>query len=442
MSRSRKKLGKGPPRPSAPPPPGGAARAVLASARPAPSPGSGPSRRALLCVSDADVALTSGRIWRLAQRLQELGGLSVEVLTHVEAHAQAARDLGLAARVQPFAPGTHPLPFPDMQGLIDEAIRLIQGIEIPGIGVPLWKVTIPDDFRGYLPNLGAVPPEEIEADVVIVPFSSVFSSSSSGSGLQAWVVGSARRQGIPIVGLEVLPLGNKQAMGVWPCSTYAVRTPASRRWLISRLGIPPEVVTVLPLEEATLAGPYEDPFAAAFRDQEAAMRRILNAPIERPVIALLHHVSFMGETRRILQGLAEIGDQVSVVLVVDSAVVRGTDTEPELVLKAYAREIQRLPWFTVTDRLGRGLALMLADCLVSCVVGDTLDAAVLRGKPGVVCQLMGEEGWLGSHLRLEPDPLAVVGQIRAWLEGGELRRVRLDRICRDLIGQGRAQVHG
>ena len=397
--------------------------------------------RILFGVTDSDVVHSAGRIWRLAARLRDLTGWTVGGITHDPAQAAGAEALGLPTRVMKFEAPRQLVFDPVVQGAVEEAIGAIGDLVVPDAGVHLWKLIIPDDFRGQMPLLGAIPQEGIEADLLVLPLGSVYSSSAHGSALQAWLFQAARQAGIPVLGLETCPLGNKQTLSNWDCDHYAVRSEWSRDFLLREGAARPDQVSILRFEEGYLLRSGTDDYAEAFLANEAVIRKVLQAPIERKVIALFHSVASTWEMRRLLGALPRVREPMTLVIHVDSTVSRRGIPEPDLVLRAYRREIGGLRWVTLTEAVGRGLLLSLADVLITPVAGDVSEQARLRGKPAIVCQNLAEEGWDGPRLRWEPDPEAVPDLVNRWLDEGVLDRPRLDQVCARLLPRREEAPH-
>lgn len=400
-----------------------------------------PAPRVLFAVPDADADYSTGKIWRLAARLRDLAGWTVTGITNEKKWATSAEEAGIPVRLKTFQAPHQALYGPEVHGAVDEALRAMGDLVIPGAGVHLWKLTVPDDFRGQMPLLGALHEEPLQADLLVLPLGSVYSSSLQGSALQTWLLAAARRQGIPVLGLETFPLGNKLALATWPCDHYAVRSPASRDFLVRHGLARPEEISVLRYEESYLVRAGLDDYAEAFLKSEQAIRSTLSAPPERKVIALFHSVAFTWEMRRTLAALSRLAEPVTIVIHVDARVFRRGLPERDLVMRAYAREFKNLDRVTMTEAVGRGLLLMLSDVALAATSGEVTEQAALRGKPALVCQSMCEERWEGPRLRWEPDPDAVPGVIERWSREGLLDGRRLDQVCTALLAARKEAVH-
>jgi hypothetical protein len=319
----------------------------------------------------------------------------------------------------------------------DEMIRETARLNIPGSNLPLWKVMAMDDFLASLQLFDAQPKVPLEADAIVVPLMSVDNNTRNSCGLYTWAVGEARRKQIPVVGLEVSPLGNKNTLSQLPADHYAVKSEWSKSFLTSQGLALPRQVSVLNWEEAYMLCPGHDDYTEAYLEHESTVRQLLNIPAHHRVVLIPHHVAFFWEVRKILQALASAGFPLSVVVRVDPRTVRRQFHERELVMESYGAEIRALPHVVIDEQIGVGLLLQLADLVISPFAGTTTERAALCRKPTIISQAMGYAGWQGEYVYWEPRPENIPSLMRAWQEQGWFDRAALARIVEGHVSQSK-----
>jgi hypothetical protein len=387
--------------------------------------------RVLFAIGDADDGYTDGKIWRLARRLREQTGCDVIVVTHDQEIATKGEKVGLPVWLVPVeSPGVST---EERLKTANELINTTADLCIPGSNLHLWRLLALDDFVGSLLLFGARPTISLEADLVIVPLMAVDNNSKGACGFYTWLVSEARKKGIPVVGLEVSPLGNKTTLSHLPATHYAVKSTWGRDFLI-RQGIAyPSQVSVLKWEEAYLLWSGQDDYTDAYLEKEAQAREILKTPPGRFVIVITHHVGMLWEVRKILEALAHVPGPLSVVIRVNNATYRRQYAEREIVLKTYEKELLALPHVMIDERVGVGLLLQVADLVISPFAGTTTERAALCRKPTIICQAMGEQGWQGEFIYWEPNPQRIPALIHEWQEKGLLGHSSLAQITCDLL---------
>ena len=392
---------------------------------------SGNRPRVLFAVGDADFGYSETKIWRLAKKLKDQTGWNVVAASHDQEALQAAKNLGLDAEfVAIESPGVS---VADRLRATDEMIRETAHVHIPGSGLPLWKVMAMDDFLCSLQLFGAQPSIPLAADAVVLPLMGVDNNTRASCGLYTWLVSEARHKGIPVIGLEISPLGNKNTLSQLPMDHYAVKSDWAKQFLVRHGIAQSQNVSVLRWEESYCSWPGADDFTEAFLATEAKARAMLNIPEDRFIIVIPHHVAFLWEIRKILEGLAEVDLPLSVVIRVDSRTIRRQFRERELVLETYGKEIRALPHVVIDERVGIGLLLQLADLVIAPFAGTTTERAALCRKRSIICQSMGEEGWQGEFLYWEPMPDKIPELLRSWKDKGWLERKRLADIIGELV---------
>lgn len=387
--------------------------------------------RILFGVGDADLGYSESKILRLADRLGVNNEWQVKIATDDQQTASEAKKLGLATQlVKIESPGVS---VEDRLRATDEMIRETADIDIPGSSLPLWKVLAMDDFLGSLQLYGAQPRDAIDADLVVVPLMGVDNNTRASCGLYTWMVGEAKRKGIPTVGLEVSPLGNKHTFSHLPTDHFAVKTEWSRNFLIREGLARAEQISVLRWEESYCLWPGKDDYTEAFLESEAKMREMLDVSWNEFIVLIPHHVAFLWEIRKILEALAEVDLPMTVVIHVDARTTRRQYPEREIVLQTYGKEMARLPRVLIDERVGIGLLLQLADVVVAPFAGTSTERASLCRKPTIICQALGQEGTQDDSVYWEPHPEKIAQQLRSWHRDGRLPRPRLARLMADLI---------
>jgi hypothetical protein len=383
----------------------------------------GTRHRILFAIGDAETLYTGQRIWRLAQQLQGHPDFEVISATSEEPVRKIAADFGVQAALIPFQ--ARRTTWNDQLSTVNELISATSDIIIPGSQLPLWKSIAPDEFRGSMLLFGARPDLSLNVDLVIVPLMCVDSNTLTASGLYTLIVSQARAQQIPILGLEVSPLGNRYTMSQLPADHYAVKSGWSKNFLIRKGMAAAEQISVLTPEETTLLRPGSDSYVEAFFEKEALARQVLGLKDGRFLVLIPHHVAFIWEVRQILRALAQLRGPMTVAIQADPHAIRRQFTEPELIGKTYEAELKRLDHVVINTQVGVGLMVQMADLVVSPFAGTTTEGAALRRKPVIICQAMTEAARDGEFIHWQPDASKIPEMITAWHAEGVLGRVRL-----------------
>lgn len=386
----------------------------------------------LFAVGDADYGYTEGKILRLAARVNSQGTWNVKIVSHDPETLEHAKKMSLDVQfVRIESPG---VTVEERLRATDEMIRQTADINIPGSKLPLWKVLAMDDFLSSLQLFGAQPTDSLSADAMVIPLMAVDNNTRAACGLYTWMMSEARRAGIPVVGLEVSPLGNKYTLSHLPADHYAVKNEHSKQFLIRQELASSSQISVLRWEDSYCLWPGQDDYTEAYIEREAKILEMLNVSSEDFVVLIPHHVAFLWETRKVLEALIHIETPVTVVIRVDPRTMRRQYPEREIVLQSYGKEIRRLHRVVIDEQVGVGLLLQLADLVVAPFTGTTTERAALCRKPTIICQAMGQEGARGEFVHWEPRPEKIPNIIRSWNEQGLLKRARLARIVQGLVG--------
>jgi hypothetical protein len=388
--------------------------------------------RILFAAGDADFGYTEGKLWRLARRVKDQLNWDIVAVSHDREVLDEARKLKLDVECIPIeSPG---VTVAERLASTDEMIRETAHLNIPGSQLPLWKVLAMDDFLASLQLFGAQPDIDLRADAILVPLMAIDNNTRGSCGLYTWLISEARRRSIPVIALEVSPMGNKNTLCHLPVDYYAVKTEWSKKFLVREELARPERVSVLKWEESYQLWPGRDDYSEAYLEHEGTARGMLNLPWDDPVILIPHHVAFLWEVRKILEVLAQLAFNAHIVIRVDSRTVRRHYHEREIVMESYGKEIRALPHVVVDERVGIGLLLQMADLVISPFAGTTTERAGLCRKPTIICQAMGQEGWQSEFLYWEPRPEKLPDLIHFWKEQGWLGRKRLARVLSEVVG--------
>jgi hypothetical protein len=382
--------------------------------------------RVLFAVGDADYGYSEGKIWRLAARVREQTGWNVVAYTHDDEALHRARKWGLNAELVTIeSPG---ITVDERLRATDQMIQETAHVVIPGTQLPLWKVLAMDDFLASLHLFGAQPKVTLDADAVVLPIMCIDNNTKASCGFYTWIVSEARRKGIPVVAIEISPLGNKNTLGHLTADHYAVKNESSRDFLISEGLASCDRVSVLRWEEGYFTWPGQEDYTEAYLQHEAKAREMLKIPVDQFTILIPHHVAFLWEIRKILEILTRLETPLSVIIRVDPRTVRRQFPERQLVLETYKKELHALPHVIIDEQIGIGLLLQVADLVITPFAGTTTERAALCRKPTIICQAMGQAGWRGEFTYWEPRPENIPELIGAWRHTGALNRARLARV--------------
>jgi hypothetical protein len=197
-----------------------------------------------------------------------------------------------------------------------------------------------DDFLASLQLYDAQPDVSLRADAVVVPIMGIDNNTRDTCGLYTWLISEARRRAIPVLALEVSPLGNKNTLCHMPADHYAVKTEWSKKFLVAEGLARAQQVSVLKWEESYQLWPGRDEYSEAYLEHESTARGMLNLPWDDPVILIPHHVAFLWEVRKILEALSQLPFHAHVIIRVDSRTVRRHYHEREIVVESYGKEIR------------------------------------------------------------------------------------------------------
>lgn len=384
-----------------------------------------------MALGDADAIYSEKSIWGIPQRLAERG-FEVTVITTDEVTAEEQKKASFKIEKKDF-----PHKYIEIQNRVETTSDMIveaQDLTLHGSDLPLWKILSMDDFVGSIMLLDVFDDRPLEADVVVVPLMGVDNNSRESCALYSWILALARKQGIPTVGIEVSPIGNKNNMGILPMDRYLVKSEWAKDYLVAHKLAKPGQVSVFRWEESYLLHPGRDSYVDAYLASEKPMRDMLKIPYGTFCIFLPHHVSFLWETKHLLAAFTELPKPFTVVSRIDTRTIRRQHAEHEIFMKVYKDELGRLPHVVLTDeRVGIGLLSQLCDVVVAPFASVITERTMMCRKPTIVCQAGGEEGVQSELCIWEPDPQKVPAIIRMWKEQGILSRTTLADVIFDML---------
>jgi len=381
--------------------------------------------RVLFAVGDADWKYTRGKFEKLVSRVAAEERFDIYVVTHDPEICDAFNLPNVEAICLPGTP--MPLAPEHNVSMTELMIKLTRDVMFPDSRLHLWKVIAMDDYLGSV-QVVSHPELPIRPDLLVCPMMGVDNNSSATAHFYSAMFLQARKAGMPIVGLEISLLGNKQTLAASLADAYAVKTEFSGSFLVSEeLGIA-ERVSVLTPEEAYLLTCRNDVHLDDFFEQEKSLRERLSIASGRPVVFIPHHVAFVYEVRELLRGLRALPFPVSVIVRTDPNIARQGLKERDIAERVYCDELAALPHAVVDDQGGWLWSLLLADVVLAPAHTVFTELASTYGKLTVVCQGWGETAWVNDHLYIEPHPVRAVHAVQSWLEHQAIRRKSLGQI--------------
>ncbi len=375
--------------------------------------------RVLFSIGDAEWAYTRGKMRRLVERVADEGRFEICVASHGREICEAFTH----EKVETFClPGRHMPLNPDQAiAMTDLMIRFTRDVIISDSRLPLWKTIAMDDYLGCL-DMFSHPPLPIEPDMMVCPLMGVDNNTANASHFYTAMLLEAAKAKIPILGLEISPLGNKQTLGASLAGYYGVKSEFSVSFALQEELAPAANVFVLPPEEVYLLSCRDDSYWDDYLGEEKRLRERLGLAPGRVVIFVPHNVAFIYETKQILRSLKNLPYPFSIILRVDPNIARQGLREKEIAAKVYRDEIAALPHVIIDEEGGWLWSLLLSDVLVAPAFSVFTELSFSYGKLTVISQGWGESSWVGENLFLEPRSEHIVQPIRAWLERRVLPR--------------------
>lgn len=374
----------------------------------------GNKKTIIFAIGECEHFYTDGKIWHLVKRIAiQHPEWNVIGMTHDKAQADVGKKIGVqtwVVDINSSSPG-------EEQRLLatDKLIQITKDVLVPLTdecpNLSLAKILALDDFAGSFSLLDADPKDKLIADCIVLPITGVDNNTKPTAGFYAWLAVQAHEHNIPVVGLEVSPLGNKHRFSQLPASVYAVKQLWSQEVLIQEKRIP---VFVLPPEEAYLLRAGQQTYMSAYIYREAEVRNLLKIPKEEFVIVIPHHVTFIWDIRKILEALVGWQENMCVVIRADPGTVRRGMTEVQLAVRSYSEVLRKFRHSVVDGAVGVGLLLHLANVFIAPFSSTITEQARMLGIPTIICQPGGSQGYESALVKWESIPERVPEQLSLW----------------------------
>lgn len=386
--------------------------------------------KVLFAIGDADWKYTRGKFLRLVERVAAEDDFEVTVASHDPEICRAFDAAGIQAS---NLPGSRVSLTPEHTVAMTELmIKLTRDVVFPDSRLHVWKVMAMDDYLGSI-DVVSHPSPPVLPDLMVCPLMGVDNNSTAASHLYSAMLLEARKLNVPVVGLEISLLGNKQTLSASLADAYAVKTETSRGFVVREELASRERAFVLPPDEAYLLTCRDDSYLDDFFRQEKALRQRFGVKQGELVIFVPHHVAFVYEIRELLRALKSLSMPFSVILRTDPNTARQGLKEREIAEKVYRDEINSLPHVIVDDQGGWLWSLLLSDIVLSPVHSVFTELAATYGKFTVICQGWGENAWVTENLFIEPRPASAVDAVHGWIDRRFLSRTNMGRILAKLV---------
>lgn len=378
--------------------------------------------KVLFAIGDADWKYTRTKFRRLVERVGAEGRFDLYVASHDEEICRTFRDSECTTYCLPGVSST--LTPEHTVAMTELMIKLTRNVSFPGSRLPIWKVMAMDDYLGSI-HMVSQPSLPITPDLLVCPLMGVDNNSTAAAHLYSALLGEASAAKIPVLGLEVSLLGNKQALGASLADVYALKTESSRSFVIREELAAAERAFVLPLEESYFLTCRDDSYLDDYFQQEKNLRQRLGINRGRVVIFIPHHVAFVYEIREMLRSLKALPFSFSVILRADPNIARQGLKEREIAERVYLDDLNALPHVVIDDHGGWLWSLLLSDIVLAPAHSVFTELAAAYGKLTLICQGWGESSWVGDNLYVEPCPAHAMNALRSWVEQRVLSRKSL-----------------
>jgi hypothetical protein len=382
-------------------------------------------------ISDTDYQATAGKAANLVLRLRDQLNTSLSIFTNEQWVTDELRSKGLESTTYPFvSPG---ISIAQRMASIEKMIETTKDIYFPNSELPIWKIFALDDFAGSLLLSNTIPIEFPVCDLMIMPIQGVDNNSQGGGGLYVWMASEARKRGIPIIGIEVSPLGTKQRMILLPMDHYCFKNPESR-FLLCETGVPFQKTSMLPPVERYCLRMEKTECGEAYLSQETILDQALNIPRSRFVVFMPHHVAYIREFHNLLKALYWCGDALSVIVRVDPKLTRRQYNEVDMVMKLYPDEMNALPSVRIDGSIGTPLLMMRSHLVLSTTPSAHTEWANEQKIPILIHQVAGYRGWTNPTMCWEPYPDQLKDRINDMLTLGHFP-VALATVVENVLGK-------
>jgi len=385
--------------------------------------------RILFAIGDIDWKYSRGKLRHLVNRVAAQGPWEVSVASHDKEICDAFEGQAEAFHL----PVNFLTPLPKHATAMGELmIRYTSDVSFPGSRFPVWKTMATDDFIGcFCPSIH--PPLPFRPDAIVYPLMAIDNNTAAACHFYTAIAREAHSQNVPVLGLEVSPLGDRQSLGASLADYYAMKSEFSRSFVTRQELVPTERAFVLPPLETYLLTCRNDSLLDDFFPVENGARASLNLPPGHITVFVPHNVAFVYETRRILAALSALRFPVAVLLGVNPDVARHSRKEKEIAELVYRDEIARLSCFLICEERGWRELLLLSDVVVGPNFSVHAELAAQYGKLTIVSQAMGQKAWISENLYAEPEPERIVGLIETWIEKSFLQKRSVTQIVQTIL---------
>lgn len=391
-----------------------------------------PKAHVRFAIGDADWKYTRGRFCKLVERMAAEERFHVSVVSHDPEICQAFSRDGMDVL---HSPGNrNVLTWAHAAAMTELMIKLTRDVTFPDSELHLWKVTAMDDYLGSIDHVTHEPVPG-KPDLLVYPLMGIDNNSAAAAHLYAAMLLEASRAKIPVLGLEVSLLGNKQTLSASLADYFAVKSEFARNFVVKEELAPAERTFVLPAAESYLLTCRNDAYWDDFFAQESQLRAQLGISGDHAVIFIPHHVACVYEIRELLRGLKSLPFPCTVLLRTDPNIARHGLKEREIAERVYRDEIAALPHVIVGDQGGWIWNLLLADVVLAPIHSIFTELGASYGKFSVVSPGRGESEWLGENLLVEPDPRSAVNALRFWIDKNVHRRFSLSQVLQCIVSR-------
>ncbi|HTM10437.1 MAG TPA: hypothetical protein VL754_18775 [Verrucomicrobiae bacterium] len=386
--------------------------------------------RVLFAIGDVDWKYSRGKLRHMVKRVADQGSCEVAVASH---DAELCREF--EGEIASFhMPGAFPGVLPQHAlAMSDLMIRYTSDVLFPDSRFPFWKTMATDDFVGcFTPSTH--PSLPFRPDIVVYPLMGIDNSTIGANHFYTEVVRHAHSMNVPILGIEISPLGDRQCLGASLADYYAMKTEFSRSFIVRQELAPEERVFVMPPLESYLLTCRNDSLLEDFFPVETGARKSLGVPPGYVTVFVPHNVAFVYETRRILAALSALNHPAAVLLGVNPDVARHSRKEREIAEIVYRDEIAKLPCVLICEERGWRELLLMSDVVVGPNFSIHTELASHYDKLAIVCQAMSERVWIAESFYVEPESDRIAGLIDGWIDHCWTRRKSLAEIIASILG--------
>lgn len=394
-------------------------------------------KKILFAIGDVDWKYTRGKFRHLVNRAAARDGWEVSVASHDKEICDS-----FEGQVEAFhLPGNFPNSLPKHAlAMGDLMIRYTSDVLFPNSRFPFWKTMATDDFVGCF-TLSTQPPLPFRPDAIVYPLMGIDNNTTAACHFYAAIAREAHGMNVPVLGLEVSPMGDRQTLGASLADYYGMKGEVSRSFITRQELAPAERTFVVPPLENYLLTCRNDSLLDEFFPVEKGARASLGLPPGTIMIFIPHNIGFVYETRCILASLSKLRFPAAVLLGVTPDVARHSRKEREIVETVYRDEIARLPCVLICEERGWRELLLMSDIVIGPNFSVHSELASHYGKLTIVSQAMGERAWIAENYYAEPEPDRIAGLIQSWVERSLLQRKSVAQMIETILDREKNHQH-